>query len=432
MENKKTGASNPMKWVLTAYFAQGLPFVAIAAASALMFKNLGISDTKIAFWTSLIMLPWTLKPLWGPFLEIYKTKKFFAVFTQITIGLLFGLVALSLSLSSFFAASIAILAAIALLGATHDMAVDGVYLNVLDAKSQAKFVGWQGAAYNLAKIFSSGALVWLAGYLEKSQGVPRAWMIVMGLYGVIMLLIGLYHTVMLPADKPRTDAVSLSDGFERLGNVVATFFQKKYIFFGILFIILYRFAEGQAIKIAPLFLKADRAGGGLGLNTSDIGIAYGTFGSVAYLAGSLAAGYYVSAKGLTRTTLMVLCAFFNLPFLMYALLAVFQPTEFSVITSAIAIEYFGYGFGFVGLILFMMQQIAPGDYKMAHYAFATGIMNLGVMLPSMISGYLSDMLGYKNFFIWVMVATIPAFLATWFVPLKEMPAKEPTPDTNNL
>lgn len=432
MENKKTGASNPMKWVLTAYFAQGLPFVAIAAASALMFKNLGISDTKIAFWTSLIMLPWTLKPLWGPFLEIYKTKKFFAVFTQIAIGLLFGLVALSLSLSSFFAASIAILAVIALLGATHDMAVDGVYLNVLDTKSQAKFVGWQGAAYNLAKIFSSGALVWLAGYLEKSQGVPRAWMIVMGLYGVIMLLMGLYHTVMLPADKPRTDSVSLSDGFERLGNVVATFFQKKYIFFGILFIILYRFAEGQAIKIAPLFLKADRAEGGLGLNTSDIGIAYGTFGSVAYLAGSLAAGYYVSAKGLTRTTLMVLCAFFNLPFLMYALLAVFQPTEFSVITSAIAIEYFGYGFGFVGLILFMMQQIAPGDYKMAHYAFATGIMNLGVMLPSMISGYLSDMLGYKNFFIWVMVATIPAFLATWFVPLKDMPAEEPTPDTNNL
>ncbi len=424
MDNKIKGPSNPMKWVLTAYFAQGLPFVAIAAASALMFKNLGISDTKIAFWTSLIMLPWTLKPLWGPFLEIYKTKKFFAVFTQISIGLLFGLVALSLTLSSFFAASIAVLAVIALLGATHDMAVDGVYLNVLDLKSQAKYVGWQGAAYNLAKIFSSGALVWLAGELEKSQGVTNAWMIVMGLYGLIMLLIGLYHTVMLPADTARTEPVTLGEGFERLGNVVTTFFQKKYIFFGILFIILYRFAEGQAIKIAPLFLKADRAAGGLGLNTSDIGIAYGTFGSVAYLAGSLVAGYYVSARGLSRSTLMVLCAFFNLPFLMYALLAVFQPTDFSVITSAIAIEYFGYGFGFVGLILFMMQQIAPGDYKMAHYAFATGIMNLGVMLPSMISGYLSDMLGYKNFFIWVMVATIPAFLATWFVPLKDMPAEE--------
>lgn len=424
MDNKIKGHSNPMKWVLTAYFAQGLPFVAIAAASALMFKNLGISDTKIAFWTSLIMLPWTLKPLWGPFLEIYKTKKFFAVFTQISIGLLFGLVALSLTLSSFFAASIAVLAVIALLGATHDMAVDGVYLNVLDSKSQAKYVGWQGAAYNLAKIFSSGALVWLAGELEKSQGVTNAWMIVMGLYGLIMLLIGLYHTVMLPADSARTEPVTLGEGFERLGNVVTTFFQKKYIFFGILFIILYRFAEGQAIKIAPLFLKADRAAGGLGLNTSDIGIAYGTFGSVAYLAGSLVAGYYVSARGLSRSTLMVLCAFFNLPFLMYALLAVFQPTDFSVITSAIAIEYFGYGFGFVGLILFMMQQIAPGDYKMAHYAFATGIMNLGVMLPSMISGYLSDMLGYKNFFIWVMVATIPAFLATWFVPLKDMPVEE--------
>lgn len=418
--NKDHRSSNPLTWVLSAYFAQGLPFVAIASASALMFKNMGISDTRIAFWTSLIMLPWTLKPLWGPFLELYRTKKFFAVFTQITIGLLFGLVALSLALPDFFAVSIAVLAVIALMGATHDMAVDGVYLNVLDAKRQAKYVGWQGAAYNLAKIFSSGALVWLAGELEKSQGVSKAWMIVMGLYGVIMLCIGIYHTWMLPADQSKAEPVTLKEGFDRLGNVVTTFFQKKYIWYGIVFIILYRFAEGQAIKIAPLFLKAGRDAGGLGLDTSQIGIAYGTFGSLAYLAGSLAAGYFVSSRGLSRTTLMILCACFNLPFLMYALLAIFQPTSFAVITSAIAIEYFGYGFGFVGLILFMMQQIAPGDYKMAHYAFATGIMNLGVMLPSMISGYVSDMLGYKNFFIWVMVATIPAFIATWLVPLKKV------------
>ncbi|MBK8052629.1 MAG: MFS transporter [Saprospiraceae bacterium] len=423
MSNTKTKRS-PMTWVTTAYFAQGLPFVAIAAASALMFKNMGITDTQIAFWTSLIMLPWTLKPLWGPFMEIYKTKKFFVILTQLTIGVMFGLVAFSLSLPDFFVYSIALLAIIAFGGATHDMAVDGVYLNVLSPKQQAMYIGWQGAAYNLAKVLSGGALVYLAGQLEERLGVVSAWTIVMCIYGAIMILVGLYHIKMLPSDAAKTEVATLDEGFARLKDVITTFFQKKYIWLGIVFIILYRFAEGQAIKIAPLFFKADKADGGLGLSTSDIGLAYGVFGAAAYVAGSLAGGYFVSSRGLNTKTLLILCAFFNLPFAMFALLAYFVPSSLVIITGAVVIEYFGYGFGFVGLTLFMMQQIAPGNYKMAHYAFATGIMNLGVMIPSMLSGYLSDMMGYKMFFIWVLIATIPAFLICWFIPLKPVVADE--------
>lgn len=422
--NQQNETSKPAFWVPTAYFAEGLPFVAIAAASALMFKNMGISDTQIAFWTSLIMLPWTIKPLWGPFLEMYKTKKYFVVATQLLTGVLFGLVAFSLSLPDFFTYAIALLAMIAFSGATHDMAVDGVYLNALTPKLQAQYIGWQGAAYNIAKILSGGALVYLAGQLELKLGVVNAWMIVMGIYGAVMVSLGIYHMRMLPSGGAATTVNSTKEGFETLRNVILTFFQKKHIWFGILFIILYRFAEGQAIKITPLFFKAARDQGGLGLTTSEIGIVYGVFGAIAYVLGSIAAGYYVSNTGLTKKTLLILCCFFNLPFIMYALLAILLPANLVFIAAAVAIEYFGYGFGFVGLTLFMMQQIAPGKYKMAHYAFATGIMNLGVMIPAMLSGYLSDIMGYRTFFIWVLFATIPAFLVTWLVPLKKMESEE--------
>ncbi|MRX74696.1 MFS transporter [Pedobacter petrophilus] len=404
----------------------GLPFVALSGASSIMYKNMGVSDTKIAFWTSLIMLPWTIKPLWGPFLELYRSKKFFVYFTQLLTGLLFGLLALTLQMDHFFSFSIAILTVIALSGSTHDTAADGIYLDELNAKQQAKFVGWQGAFYNIAKVLSGGVLVYLAGELEKKIGIPNAWMVVMFIYGIIMVLLGLYNMRAIPSGKESENIHSLKDGFKTLKDVVITFFQKKNIWFSLCFIVFYRFAEGQAIKITPLFFKASRALGGLGLSTSEIGLLYGVFGSIAFVLGSLIAGYFVSNKGLNKKTLLILCAFFNLPFAAYAFLAITMPTNLYIIASAVAIEYFGYGFGFVGLILFIMQNIAPGKYKMAHYAFASGLVNLGFLLPSMISGLLSDYLGYKTFFIWVLIATIPAFIVTWLVPLKPIEEEEKT------
>lgn len=405
----------------------GLPFVALAAASSIMYKNMGISDSQIAFWTSLIMLPWTLKPLWGPFLEMYKTKKFFVYTTQIFTGVLFGMVGLTLQLEAFFSVSIALLAIIAFSGATHDIAADGVYLNELSEKQQAQYVGWQGAFYNVAKVLSGGVLVYFAGELEKSVGIANAWMAVMGLYGAIMILLGIYNSRVLPSGGETRAVHSAKETINTLKDVIVTFFQKKYIWAGLLFIVFYRFAEGQAIKITPLFFKAPRTEGGLGLSTSQIGVLYGVAGAVAFVLGSIAAGYFVSNKGLTRRTLLILCCFFNIPFAAYAFLAVTLPTNIYVIGTAVALEYFGYGFGFVGLILFIMQNIAPGKYKMAHYAFASGLMNLGFMLPSMVSGFVSDFLGYREFFIWVLIATIPAFVVSWLVPLKKVEA-EPTPE----
>ena len=407
---------SPIFWVPTAYFGMGLPFVVLNMVAVLMYKGLGVSDAKIAFWTSLIMLPWTLKPLWSPLLEMYRTKKFFVVLTQMVSGVTFGLIALSLHLPSFFAVTIALFAIVAFSGATHDVACDGVYMDELNAQEQAKYIGWQGAFYNLAKILANGGLVWLAGMLKDEFGVVHAWMIVMLMCAGIMILIGLYHIRILPSGGGASGEVNtVRDALNVLWEVIRSFFQKKHIAFYIVFIILYRFAEGYALKIVPLFLKAPVADGGLGLSTQDIGLVYGTFGAGAFILGSLLAGYYISAYGL-RKTLFSLCCAFNIPFLVYLLLALYQPSNLLIIGTAIVFEYLGYGFGFVGLMLFMMQQVAPGKHQMAHYAFATGIMNLGVMLPGMMSGYLSDWLGYRDFFVWVLIATIPAFVVTWLVP----------------
>ncbi|WP_210356258.1 MFS transporter [Sphingobacterium tabacisoli] len=417
MENKKT--LHPMYWIPTTWFAMGLPFVAVSGASSIMYKNMGVSDTQIAFWTSLIMIPWTLKPLWGPFLELYKTRKFFVYITQIFTGILFGLVGLTLQLGHFFSFSIAILTIIALSGATHDTAADGVYLNELSAKQQAKYVGWQGAFYNVAKVFSGGALVYFAGQLEREVGIHNAWMIVMFVYGAIMLLLGFYNMRVLPSTESTVKSSTFKEGMATLKDVIITFFQKKHIWFSLAFIVFYRFAEGQAIKIIPLFFKSSRAEGGLELSTSQIGLLYGVFGAIAFVLGSIVAGNFIAKSGLNRKSLLILCTAFNIPFAAYAFLAVTQPENLYIIGSAVVIEYFGYGFGFVGLILFIMQNIAPGKYKMAHYAFGSGLVNLGFMIPSMISGWLSDMMGYREFFIWVMIATIPAFIVTWLVPLKK-------------
>ena len=419
--SQPTTSKSPLFWIPSTWFAMGLPFVVLSTASAIMYKNFGISDTSIAFWTSLIMLPWTLKPLWGPFLEMFKTKKYFVYITQILSGCIFGLIAISLHLDHFFSISITLMAIIAISASTHDTAADGIYLNELDSTEQAKYVGWQGAFYNVAKIVAGGLLVYLAGELEKKYGVVNAWATVMIFYAVIMILLGFYNMKMLPTGGVSKQVGSLKEGFGVLKEVIITFFQKKNIWYGLAFIVFYRFAEGQAIKITPLFFKASRVEGGLGLSTSQIGLLYGVFGAAAFVLGSIIAGYFVSKSGgLTRKSLLILCCFFNLPFAAYAYLAIALPVNLYVIGTAVAIEYFGYGFGFIGLILYIMQQMAPGKYKMAHYAFGSGLTSLGFMLPSMISGFVSDKIGYQYFFIWVLISTIPAFLISWLVPLPNL------------
>ena len=440
--NEKMNAHHrrsPITWIPTAYFAMGLPFVFLNMVTVLMFKGLCVEDKLITFWTSLILLPWTLKPLWSPFLELFKTKKFFVIATQLITGITFGLVAFSLQLPHFFSIAIGLLAVIAFSGATHDIACDGVYMSELSTSDQAKYIGWQGAFYNIAKIVATGGLVYLAGYLIEmysagaTDGVAvlaanrKSWMIILAAMCVVMVVLGIYHMFMLPSggsaavQKKR----SVHETATELVNVLLDFFSKRHIVYYIFFIILYRFAEGFVMKIVPLFLKAGRDMGGLGLSEKEIGLYYGTYGAAAFVLGSLLAGYYISARGLKKT-LFSLCCIFNIPFMVYALFAAFQPENGILICSGIIFEYFGYGFGFVGLTLFMMQQVAPGKHQMAHYAFASGIMNLGVMIPGMLSGWVCETLGeffnkpggYEPFFIFVLIATIPAFLITYFVPFK--------------
>lgn len=419
-------SKSPLRWVPSAYFAMGLPFVILNMVCVLMFKGLGIEDSQIALWTSIIMFPWTLKFLWSPFLELVSSKRLIVTATQIICGAGLACVALALHSSHFFAISIGILAVVAFSGATHDIALDGLYMAELSEQDQAKYIGWQGAFYNLAKLVATGLLVFLAGMLidsrEAAGASPEkaalyAWTIIMGAAAVLLICLGIYHRLSLPAGKRKEEAQKTSAG-EELKAVIKDFFSKKNIWIYIAFIILYRLAEGFVMKIVPLFLKADTASGGLGLSEQQIGLYYGTFGAGAFVLGSLLAGYYISHFGLKKTLFSLVCIF-NLPFLVYAWFAWTQPESILLIGSGIILEYFGYGFGFVGLTLFMMQQVAPGPHQMAHYAFATAIMNLSVMVTGAVSGFLSDALGYKVFFLAVMAATIPIFILSRKVPFRK-------------
>ena len=425
---------SPVAWVPTAYFAMGLPFVVVNMVSVLMFEGMGVDNASITFWTSLILLPWTIKPLWSPFLEIFRTKKFYVVTTQLVTGVAFGLTALSLRFPDFFPLAVFFLFIVAFSGATHDIACDGVYMSELTPSQQSSYIGWQGAFYNIAKIVASGGLIYLAGWIIKRNiavsgtGIIaancNAWMTIMGILSVVMILLGFYHIFILPSTvsdksggtsgKVGRDVGQILDG---MWNVMRRFFSKKHILVYIIFILLYRFGEGFVVKVVPLFLKASREAGGLGLDTEQIGLYYGTYGAAAFVIGSILAGYYISAFGLRRVLFSLVCAF-NLPFVVYVYLAWVQPESGWIIASGIVFEYFGYGFGFVGLTLFMMQQIAPGKHQMAHYAFASGIMNLGVMIPGMMSGWLADRCGYLTFFVIVMICTIPAFIMSRVVPFR--------------
>ena len=411
---------SPLKWVPSAYFAMGLPFVILNMVCVLMFKGMGIADAQVALWTSIIMFPWTLKFLWSPFLEMVGTKKSIVVATQLVSGVGFGLVALALHLPHFFAVCIAVLMVVALSGATHDIALDGLYMAELSKEDQAKFIGWQGAFYNLAKLVATGLLVYVAGVLMdrfRGSGVSnpemQSWSIIMLACCALLVCLGLYHVKALPNNAPRAE---VKDGaWAEFVLVLKEFFQKKHIWLYIAFIILYRLGEGFVMKIVPMFLKSDISAGGLGLTEQQIGLYYGTFGAAAFVAGSLLAGYYIAHRGLKKALFSLVCIF-NIPFLVYAFFSWFQPSSMLLIGGGILFEYFGYGFGFVGLTLFMMQQVAPGPHQMAHYAFASAIMNLSVMMTGAVSGFLSDALGYKVFFLVVMLATIPIFIMSKLIP----------------
>lgn len=422
---------SPVAWIPTAYFAMGLPFVAISLAAVIMLADLGIDEASITFWTSLLILPYTLKPLWSPLLELYFTKKTFVLTCQLLSGICFGFIAFSLPLPDFFAYTITLMGVIAFCGATNDIATDGIYLTSLDKTTQARYIGWQGAFYNLAKVLVNGGLIYLAGRLMRHFGktapdmaATYAWMIIMGLMAGILIAVQIYHCFFLPTGSTNQETpATLRDAMSSLCDVFKDFFTKKHIWLYILFIICYRLTEGFAVKMVPLFLKAPAAAGGLGLSNEDIGLTYGTMGTVAFIAGSVLGGYFTAHFGLKKV-LIPLVSIFNIPFVIYYLLAYFRPESLMIVAAALVTEYFCYGFGFVGLTLFMMQQVAAGRHPMAHYAFASGIMNLGFMLPGMASGYICHTLGYESFFLLALAMSLPAFIIAAKIPFTHTTEKQ--------
>ncbi|SPF54712.1 putative signal transducer [Candidatus Sulfopaludibacter sp. SbA4] len=417
----KPGArAHPARWVPTLYFAEGLPFYAVSLMALIFYQRMGLRNDVIAFTTSLLGLPWSLKPLWSPFLEMYRTKKFFVVLTETAGGLSLGMVALCLPLPSYFRFSLALFALAAFCSSTHDIAADGIYIGSLSAKEQAAYAGWQGGFYNVARFFAQGGLIILAGYLEDRMPVIRAWMAIFGVLGLLLVGLALYHARVLPKGGKERHAQAVGRTF---WDVVSSFFRKPNILFFLVFIFLYRAGEGQVVKIGPLFLKAARSTGGLGLTTAQFGAIYGTFGTGAFILGSILGGYFTSWLGLRRA-LLPLVAVMNLPMLAYFYLSTALPTNTVLITLAMSMEMFGYGFGFVGVILLMMQEIAPGKYQTAHYAFANSLMNLGLIVPGAISGKIQMAIGYRNFFIWVLISAVPALLLARIVPIHKGAAPE--------
>ncbi|WP_431264836.1 MFS transporter [Roseateles chitinivorans] len=403
------------------YFVQGMQFFVVMLIAGLMFKNMGVANDQIARWTGLLGLAWAMKWLWSPFLELARSKKLIVVAGQYTGAAGLALMVVALQLPMWFAASVAVLFLLAYASATHDIACDGLYMSALDDKQQAAFAGWQGAFFNASKFLTLGGLLVLAGHLERGIGVMNAWSVIFGLLAVLLFLLATYNAYALPGtlNTEHRDLTVAGIG-ETLREVVADLLNKPGIALMILFIVMFRFAEGQVQTIGPLFLIEPREKGGLGLTTEQVGGIYGTVGTAAFLVGSIAGGYFTSWLSLRRA-MPVLIVAMAVPNATFYYLAVTMPSDLWHVGVAVAVEMLGYGFGFVGMILYIMQVVAPGRFQTAHYAIGSGVMQLGFILSKTISGDIQIAMGYEHFFLWTIGCGAPALILLMFI---RMPGKK--------
>jgi len=400
---------SPWAWIPSLYFAQGIPYAVVMALSVVMYKNMGISNTEIAFYTSWLYLPWVLKPLWSPLAELIGTKRGWIWALQFCVAIALALVALTLPGSDFFRMSLAVLWLMAFASASHDIAADGFYLLAQEVGDQAAFIGVRSTCYRLANITVQGALVALAGHWQKSLGnTALAWSFVFWLLAGTFVLLGAWHWRMLPrpaADKP---AAHKGEFWADFAEVFALYFKKPGILITLGFLLLYRFPEAQLLKLAVPFLLDKVGAGGLGLSTEQVGLAYGTVGVASLTVGGLLGGWIVSRFGLKRV-LWPLILLMHVPNVVFLLLAQSQTASLPLICTALAVEQFGYGLGFTAYLMYMVL-VAEGAHKTAHYSICTGFMALGMMLPGMWSGWLQQQLGYFHFFGWVLVCTVPSLV----------------------
>jgi len=371
---------------------------------------MGVDNTAIALYTSWLYLPWVIKPLWSPLVELFGTKRHWVLALQFVVGVALAMVALTIPGPDYFRMSLAVFWLMAFASASHDIAADGFYLLALPGHQQAAFVGVRSTFYRLANIGAQGGLVYLAGVLQERTGsMQTAWSIVFGVLSLLFVLMALYHRHALPrpsADVPGQGQAQAGALVRDFVGVFRAFFARPGIGVVLGFLLLYRFPEAQLLKLATPFLLDSTAQGGLALSTKDVGIAYGTLGLTALTLGGLLGGWVISKVGLKRA-LWPLILLMHVPNAVFVALAMYQPQDLWTVSTALAVEQFGYGLGFTAYLMYMIL-VSQGPHKTAHYAICTGFMALGMMLPGMWSGWLQQQLGYLPFFGWVLLATLPS------------------------
>lgn len=413
---KNTKQKSPWAWIPTLYFAQGIPYVVAMTVSVIMYKRMGISNTDIALYTSWLYLPWVIKPFWSPFVDLIKTKRWWIISMQLLIGAGLGGVAFLIPMPFFFQATLAVFWLIAFSSATYDIAADGFYMLALNTQQQSFFVGIRSTFYRIAMISGQGLLIVLAGAMERiTNDIKLAWSITFFVLAGVFVIIMIYHRFILP--KPESEKSDLNsapkDVMHEFAITFKSFFEKKDILLALTFFLLYRLGESMLVKIASPFLLDGREVGGLGLSTEQVGIVYGTIGVIALTIGGIVGGIAASKGGLKRW-IFPMALSITLPNLAYVYLSFFQPENFWLINIAVGIEQLGYGFGFAAYLLYMIY-FADGEHKTAHYAFCTGFMAMGMMLPGMMAGWLQELVGYQNFFLIIVACAIPTLAVIPFL-----------------
>jgi beta-lactamase induction signal transducer len=412
MNNSKR---HPLSWIPSLYFVEGLPYIIVTVVSLIMYKRFGLSDTESAAYSAWLSLPWVIKPLWSPIVEMFKTKRWWILTMQALMSMALSLIAFSIPTSYYVQASLALFFLIAFSSATHDISADGFYMTALDEHDQAQYVGIRSTFYRLATIFTEGLLLMYIGNWEViTRNVPLAWSIGLGTIAILLFLTAGYHLWALPKVEHNAHEnehrLTLEEATKEFGTTFLTFFQKPMIGSAIIFMLFYRLPEALLTKIFPLFLTAKAEHGGLALTTQQFGFAYGTVGVIGLTLGGILGGMAVARHGFQRWKWPMVIAI-SLPNFFYCLLAYYQPTNFLWANLAIAVEQFGYGFGFTLYMLFLLY-FAQGKSKASHYALCTGFMALSMTIPGFTAGWIADQLGYYTSFILVMCLIPVTFWVT--------------------
>lgn len=407
---------NPWAWVPTLYFAEGVPYVAVMTISLIMYKRLGLSNTDITLYTSWLYLPWVIKPLWSPFVDMLKTKRWWIITMQLLIGAALAGVAFTIPGPWWLQGSLCFFWLMAFSSATHDIAADGFYMLGLDQHEQAYFVGIRSTFYRIATIFSSGLLVGLAGALQVlTRNITYSWSLVFYLMAGLFIALWLYHSWALP--KPAEDGErqqrSIAGIVNEFRQTVVTFFQKPQVWAGICFMLFYRMPEGLLAKVSALFLVDAGHNGGLGLSDGEYGLVQGTVGVIGLTLGGILGGICASRDGLKRWLWPMVMAI-TLPDLVYVYLSYVVPSDLLVINVCVFIEQFGYGFGFSAYMLYLIYY-SMGEHKTSHYALCTAFMALSMMIPGLFAGALQEAVGYQAFFLIVVAACSLTYIVTAFL-----------------